>query len=392
MNYNRLMKKFISCIAAAAVISVAPLCACNKTNGASGYGRTFYAMDTAARLVASGVEKQDFENLADSVQVFLSAAESSLSVSKPNSYICKFNAAEAGATVEIDETCYEVLTLAKEVYALTGGCYNPAVYYCEDIYGFAARPAGTGAMPYDRQGDTPTLPDEKYVTAFKELSQHFSEVEITALNGAYYAVKPNFTVSVEGDGNEYSLALDLGGIAKGWCVDKVNEMLAEAEIGYGYFNFGESSMGVKKYSGGDGNYTVSAGDPRADGAYASFKMQNANLSTSGDYHKYYELDGVRYCHIIDPNTGSPIRTGVATMTIVGGTAGRSDALTTALSAMSMERAAQFINENMTECKVIMLIVENGAGKVLTNDTDYFKIENKNYTLANRIENGKIILN
>ncbi|MDE7084768.1 MAG: FAD:protein FMN transferase, partial [Clostridia bacterium] len=202
-----------------------------------------------------------------------------------------------------------------------------------------------------------------------------------------------FTVKAEGDGNEYSIALDVGGIAKGWCVDKVNVMLEEAGIEYGYFNFGESSMSVKKFFGGDSNYSVAANDPRATGGvYVSFKMQNANLSTSGDNHKYYEIDGTRYCHIIDPRTGSPIQTGVATVTIVGGPAGRSDALTTALSAMDMQGAADFINENMSESKVIMLFIENGSGKVLTNAPDYFKIENKNYVLANTVENGKIVLN
>lgn len=388
------MKKIIAGVAAAAVVSLSALCACSDNDGGkSNYSRTFFAMDTVAKLFAANVSESDFNVLADKVGDFLSAAENSLSASRSNSYICEFNRAEAGAKVEIDEITFEVLTLAKSVYLETDGCFNPAVYYCEDIYGFAARTAGAEDMPYDREGDAPTLPDQKYVTAFKELATHFSEVEIYQLDGTYYATKPDFTVKVEGDNNEYSLALDAGGIAKGWCVDKVNEMLAEAGIEYGYFNFGESSMGVKKYYGGDNNYSVAAGDPRAfGGAYVSFKMQDANLSTSGDNHNFYEIDGTRYCHIIDPHTGSPIRTGVATVTVVGGSAGRSDALTTALSTMDMQGAAVFINEKMTHSKIIMLYFEGGAGKVLTNAPEYFKIENKNYVLCNTVENGKIVLN
>ena len=375
-----------------AVVSLTALCAC-KDSGKSNYYQTFYAMDTAARLFAADVKENDFNTLADKVGNFLYAAENSLSASRSDSCISKYNAAAAGATVEIDENTFEVLTLAKSVYLETDGCFNPAVYYCEDLYGFAARPANVGAMPYDRADGVLSLPDEKYVSAFRQLPEHFSEVEIYPSNGTYYATKPDFTVKAEGDGNEYSIALDVGGIAKGWCVDKVNAMLEEAGIEYGYFNFGESSMSVKKFFGGDSNYSVAANDPRATGSvYASFKMQNANLSTSGDNHKYYEIDGTRYCHIIDPRTGSPIQTGVATVTIVGGPAGRSDALTTAPSAMDMQGAADFINENMSESKVIMLFIKNGTGKVLTNAPDYFKIENKNYVLANTVENGKIVLN
>ena len=167
-------------------------------------------------------------------------------------------------------------------------------------------------------------------------------------------------------------------------------MLADAGIKYGYFNFGESSMSVKAYHGGDGKYTVAANDPRGSGTYAAFKMSNASLSTSGDHRKYYEIDGTRYCHIISPLTGSPIRTGVASVTVVGGSAGRCDALTTALSAMGRESAAQFINDKLSDCKVIMLVFGDGAGKVITNAPDYFEIRNKNYVLANTVVDGKII--
>lgn len=392
MGYNVAMKKIIAGLTAAAVLTLTALCACKKSEKESYYS-TFYAMDTAARLYAADVDKNDFQALSDKVGELLSAAENSLSTSRSNSYISEYNRAAAGATVVIDEICYEVLTLAKDVYTVTDGSFNPAVYYCEDIYGFAARPASAGSMPYDRSGEDWTLPEDKYVTAFKELADHFAEVEIFELHGTYYATKPEFTVSVEGDDNVYSLALDLGGIAKGWCVDRVDELMAEAGIEYGYFNFGESSMSVKKYLGGDNYYSVAAGDPRNTGsAYVSFKMQNSNLSTSGDNHRYYELDGTRYCHIIDPHTGSPIQTGVASVTVVGGSAGRFDALTTALSAMDMQSAAEFINGNMTDGKVVMLYVENGAGRVLTNAPEYFKIENNNYTLANTVEDGRIVLN
>ena len=185
----------------------------------------------------------------------------------------------------------------------------------------------------------------------------------------------------------------MGGIVKGWCVDRVNEMLEEAGVKYGYFNFGLSSMSVKEHPDGDGSYNVEVGDARGgeNGQYASFKMKNTNLSTSGDHHKYYTVDGTRYCHIINPETGSPVQTGVASVTVVGSDAGRLDALTTALAAMGSERAVRFINDSLTDCKVIMLVFEDGGGKVITNAPDYFRILNKNYSLANTVENGKIVL-
>ena len=367
------MKKFLAGLAAVSVAALSLLCACNTEEENGGFKRSFFAMSTYATLAADKIEEADFNALADEVRTFLYAADSSLSASVPASYVYKFNNAAAGETVALDEISYEVLSLAKDMYVETDGYFNPAVYYSKNLYGFTA------------QGETPTtLPEEKYVTAFKELSEHFSEVEIFELDGAYYATKPDFTAKIEDDEREYSLALDLGGIAKGWCVDKVNAMLEAAGVEYGYFNFGESSLGVKAYAGGDGNYSVAAEDPRGRGTYASFKINNANLSTSGDNRQYYEIDGTRYCHIINPTTGSPVQTGIATVTIIGGSAGKSDALTTALAAMGKERAVEFINRKLSDCKVIMLVFGDGEGKAFTNAPEYFTV--KNYALETVAEN------
>ena len=398
MIYNYRMKFKRACVAAALCAALplpVALTACvgvGNNSGSGGdksgsYTQTYYAMDTAARLAVAGVNKEDFEKLSQSVESFLSAAENSLSAARTNSCVYKFNAAPAGTTVEIDQICYEALTVAQTLYESTSGYFNPAVYYCEDIYGFAARPAGAPAMPYDRMaGDAPTLPDEKYVAAFKELSSHFSEVVLSQSDGKYYAFKPNFTVSVEGDENAYSLAIDLGGIAKGWCVDKVNEMLDDAGVAYGYFNFGTSSMGVKKYSGGDGYYTVSTGDPRnEDASYMTFKVQDACFSTSADSRNFYEIDGTRYCHVIDPTTGRPVRTGVASATVVGGTAAQADAFTTAIMAMGEERAVEFINGGYSHLNVAMLIIGgDGAGRIVTNAPTYFTAENNNYQFISAV--------
>ena len=379
------MKK-ICAVAAVVLSALTTLCACNEKG--ESLSKSFFAMDTAARIVAANFDERKFETLARETEIFLTDADNSLSVARAGSGIYNFNRAAAGSTVQIDEVCYKVLTAAKEAYEFTEGYFNPAVYYSEDLYRFAARPADAGAMPYDR--DTlQKLPDEKYITAFQTLSEHFSEVEVFESDGIYYAVKPDFTVEV--DGEKYSLALDLGGLAKGWAVETVNKMMTDAGVEYGFFNFGFSGMSVKKYRGGDGNYTVQPRDPRGEGDYLSFRMHDGSLSTSGDNHKFYEVDGTRFCHIISPVTGAPIRTGVASVTVVGGTAWMSDALSTALAAMGKAKAADFINEKLSGYKVAMLIFEDSSGKVLTNAPDYFNILNKNYALANTVQDGKIVL-
>lgn len=353
-------------------------------------------MSTSADLLVSAKDfsQEKFDGLAQSVENFLAATEKSLSLGKKNSCIYKFNRAAAGERVEIDQTAYAVLSEAMAVYELTDGYYNPGVWHSANAYRFAVCTAeDSDEFPY-RQGVF-SLPEEKYVTAFQTLSQSFAQVELSQSDGKYYATKPLSTVKVEGDETEYNLRIDLGGIGKGWCADKIYKMMREAGAEYGYFNFGTSSIGIAKYAGNaSGDYTVSARDPRgAYGAhYMSVNAQNITLSTSGDNEQYYEVDGVRYCHIIDPTTGAPIRTGVASVTVLGEDGARCDAYTTALASMGKERAVRFINENLTDCKVIMLIMDGGKGEIITNCPEEVTVRNKNYKICNQVKDGNIVLN
>lgn len=346
-----------------------------------------YVMGTDAILriadkdnFATEARYNEFSSLWEEVKGVLISVENSISTTIETSCIYKFNQADAGATVEIDSTAYEILTLAKTVYNQTEGYFNPAVYQSVRLFGF-----GTAKI-----NNPNSLPEESIVQAYKTLSDGFADLTLSQTDGKYYATKPKTTVKV--NGTTHSLKLDLGGIGKGYCADKIDELIDQSGFKYGFFNFGSSTMAVKSYSiNEDNNYTLSIKDPRADDAYAKFKIKDKCLSTSGDYEQYYELDGVRYCHIIDPKTGSPIQTGIASVTVVGGSAAEDDALTTALSAMGKQKAVEYINENLTDRLVIMLVIEDGQGKIICNRPEEITIVNPAYVMGNTVENGKIVL-
>ena len=149
------------------------------------------------------------------------------------------------------------------------------------------------------------------------------------------------------------MKLDLGGIGKGYAVDIIDAMFDEYGYEYGYFNFSASSMAVKSHFE-QGAYIMELVGPRSPQRkpYLFTKIRNEKLSTSGDNEQRYFIDGVRYCHIIDPTTGKPIRTGIMSATVIGGSAAEDDALTTAIMAMGKERASNFIKEKLTDRKVV----------------------------------------
>lgn len=372
-------KKILAAVGCFAVFAASGCSVQYKT-----FGKTFFAMNATAIMAISceSDRESDFDALCAEVDSVLENVEKSLSASLADSYVSKFNAAAAGARVEIDEIAYTVLGIAKTVYEETSGYYNPAVYYSVIAYGF-----GGAAKAPETVGE---LPSDEKVGAYAELASHFGELALVQENGAYYAVKPNVTVEI--DGAAYSMKIDLGGIGKGYATDLINELIGEYGFEYGYFNFASSSLAMKKNINADsGNYTLGFTNPRKSNVdYATIPIKDALVSSSGDYEQYYIIDGVRYCHIIDPATGSPVQTGIMTATVIGGTAAENDALTTALIAMGIEKAVDFVNTCLTDRQVVITYDSDGAYKVVTN-IDGLTLTDSSFRFGSVVEDGKIVL-
>lgn len=351
----------------------------------------------------------NFNNLCDAVGDFLSELENTLSTAVSTSSVSRFNSAAAGTEIQIDELTYNVLSEAIYMYEFTDGYYNPAVYYSVDLFGFTPRfntytytAELSTRMPYDRLTDDGQKvsaygePDEQYVSIFRELATHMNEVRVEERDGKYYAYKPDYTVTGP-NGDTYTMALDLGGIGKGYAADIVNVMMEEYGFEYGYFTLGSSSYYVKQSAtSDDGTWSMGLTDPDNSlfgGTYARVNISSVALSSSGDYEKSYRGEaGLTYCHIIDPFTGRPKMIGMAGCTVVGGTAARDDALTTALMVMGEQRAVQYINEHLKDYDIVMIVRgEDGpCERVITNveNLEY----NPSYTLANTIDGeGNIVL-
>ncbi len=350
-------------------------------SGQTTYERYFYAMGTSAHLVLSGdgfpsqrEAEAGFGALCDKISSELSATENCISATLDGSDIDRFNAAQAGEEVEISGTCFNALSLALEMYDFTGGYFNPAVYHSVAAYNFPQ------SVPPQN------MPDAQTLEAFTSLCSHFPELAIEARGGKYFARKPSCTA--EAGGVVYSLAIDLGGLGKGMCADSADDFISEAGFSGGYFDFSSSSMALKRYKGGD--YELLPRDPRDNGrAICSVKVSDCRLSTSGDYEHFYEVDGVRYCHIIDPFTGAPIRTGISSVTVIGGSAAEDDALTTALSCMGRDKAVEFINSKLSDKTVIMLVQTGDGYGIITNRPA--EISQAVYPVINLVEKGRIVL-
>lgn len=138
------------------------------------------------------------------------------------------------------------------------------------------------------------------------------------------------TIAYKVDG----VRINLGGIAKGYFVDRGADILREAGVLHGIVTAGGDSRLIGDRRGRP--WMVGIRDPRADGQVAiSVPLENEAISTSGDYERYFEEDGVRYHHIIAPSSGKPVA-GVHSATVFGPDAVMTDALSTSVFVMGVE--------------------------------------------------------
>ena len=283
--------------------------------------------------------EEEGRETAELVEELLHDLDESLSVTDESSSVYAFNAAAPGKTVQLDRAAYDVFVLAQELYEETDGYYDPTVFHSVEAYGFYNFTAGDEAP--DR------LPSEEQLTAFRTLSSYFPEIVLWEEDGMYYAQKPE-GAAAQAEGETYVLKVDFGGIGKGYAADRVKELTER--FSYGYFSFSGSSMAVRKYTPERAYFELSVAAPRDSGHYLTANVQDTCLSTSADNGLYYEIGGTRYSQIINPKTMMPVNvkdgknvSGIVTATVLGESAARCDALTTALMAMGRERALQFLS-------------------------------------------------
>ena len=155
------------------------------------------------------------------------------------------------------------------------------------------------------------------------------------------------------------MRLDLGGIAKGYAVDRAIGILRRNGIHRSIVDLG-GNLGVDwdGTAGPDpGDVTVSVRHPRNDGAmFGEFRTGTAGIATSGDYQRYFVREGVRYHHLLDPRTGMPAND-VVSVTVISEGATEADVLSTAVFVLGRERGIALI-ESMPGVEGI-IIVEAG---------------------------------
>ena len=363
------MKKIVVFILLVITIVLFVACSSMTTN-------TFNSFDYFSTVITLNTYTNKDVNVTDAWQemrLSLGIMEDKLSVYVDDSDISNFNGVSEGATIEISKITYDVLTIAKEAYEKTNGLYNPAMYLLSDLWGFTDRftkSSYTPQKPYDRQNPREELPDNKYIDGFLTLID-YSKVELSNVEDKFYVTKPSDYIEI--DGFKYTMQLDLGGIVKGYAAAILKKTANSFNIEYGYVTLGSSSLALFERNEKGQKWDLKLKDPlNSDSYYLQTEQSSIYVSTSGNYEQYYEIDGKRYCHIINPTTGRPIDNGNLSATIITNVGNDDikassliDAYSTALMVMNIDSAKQFIQEN--DFKAYVALKDSDKYKVYTND-------------------------
>ena len=149
------------------------------------------------------------------------------------------------------------------------------------------------------------------------------------------------------------MLIDLGGIAKGYAIDRAVQILKERGFTSGLVYAG-GDLGIVGPKPFHRKWKIGIKNPRGDGVVASTEMDAGFIATSGDYERYFILDGKRYCHILNPYTGYPAR-GIISSTVIAPTGLLSDAYATAVFVMG-KSGIHFLKNHHLEG---LLIFEEG---------------------------------
>src|SRR5262249_53477019 len=151
--------------------------------------------------------------------------------------------------------------------------------------------------------------------------------------------------------------LDLGGIAKGYAVDRAVAVLKRSGVGSALVSAGGSTIYALGAPPGKTAWEVEGQDPTDHNKIATtVRLKDRALSVSGSYEKFFELDGVRYSHVMDPRTGRPVQ-GVLSVAVITDDGTSGDALDNVFYVLGVERSRARLNR-FSASEVIFFLPES----------------------------------
>ena len=287
------------------------------------------------------------------IDSLLNEFDLSLSTYIDESVISKLNASSGSFSV-VDQSRFfkDCYLKSKHIFSLTNGEFDPSVFPLVKGWGF-----------------------------MNNIESPLSQSSVDSiLNFVSFSDNVHHSIKFEGDSIHLkkfhdNFKLDFNAIAQGQSVDVVWEFLKNK----GYDNFYVEIGGELRTRGLNREgvaWKVGVDSPQEDKVERVLdNVLNLNdnaVATSGNYRKFYEVDGVKYSHTLSPKTGFPVRHSLLSATVIANTCAEADAYATAFMVMGLEKTLSFIRENPSEKLEVYLLYSGEDGEIKRSMSKGFK--------------------
>lgn len=279
-------------------------------------------------------EGRDFQLEMDSI---LFAFDQSLSVYQPNSIVSKVNRNEE---VVLDNWFIDNFELSRKISEETDGSFDISIAPIANVWGFG----------------TFEKPDSVNHALIDSLKQYVDYRKVKIENGKVVKENPH-------------IQLNFNAVAQGFAVDVLSDFLLEKKVRNFLIDLGGEIYAKGEKPDGD-SWKVGIEVPE-DNAESRFynriiSIKDESVVTSGNYRKFYEIDGVKYAHSLDPKTGYPVRHTLLSATVIGPKSANADAYATAFMVMGVEKTLEFVKSH-PELKVYLMYDNEGSINIAMSD-------------------------
>lgn len=268
-----------------------------------------FAMDTFIDLKAQG---ENGEKALLEAEKEINRLEKLFSPTIEQSEIFAINQYAAKQTVTVSKDTFDLIEKAKEYCNITEGAFDITIAPVVKAWGFTE--------------------EVKRVPSDEEIQQKLQLVD----NNKLHIDKQNSTVYLENE----NMSIDLGGIAKGYASNKVNEILKKNGVSSAVISLGGNVSVTGKRPDGT-KWRIAVQDPmNSEGYVGILNVEDTSVITSGVYQRFFEQNGKKYHHIIDTKTGKPTQNGLLSVTIVCDNGAMADALSTSVMVAGLQKGSE----------------------------------------------------
>jgi FAD:protein FMN transferase len=278
------------------------------------YEASHQAMGTIYTVVAYGRDQGFLSEIVDEVFDEIDRLDVQMSNYKPDSELSAINRDAAHGDVTVSPNLFDLIQYSLKASAESGGDFDITVGPLMKLWGFFR---GQGRLPG---------------------AAEIAKVEKTIGYQHVHLDPVRRTIRFDEPGVE----LDLGGIGKGYAVDRAIEILRSSGVEAALVSSGGSSIYALGAPPGERGWKITVRDPfRQDKAADVLRLRNFALSTSGNYERFFKINGKIYCHIMDPHTGWPVQ-GMLTTVAAVPTGVETEALTKIFFVGGVEKSRHYL--------------------------------------------------